>query len=155
MVSTSGRLDGRAIGGVADTMKLRCEVPDSFCDERLENLGRAVRRVLWRRWLRRLYVSGHLANTRLWAPMLSIPGRDALEMANLPHCGQALAAIEAASPRLAFHPLRPAELPRQIRRARMLLRLIRLNERRPRVARRGGSPLSVAGSTPLHGQPST
>ena len=155
VVSTSGRLDGRATGGVADTMKLRCEVPDSFCDDRLENLGRAVRRVLWRRWLRRLYVSRHLSNTRLWAPMLSISAGDASVMAGLPHCGEALAAIEAASPRLTFQPLRPADLPRQIRHARVLLSLIRLSERRPRVARRADSPLSAVAPSPLHGQPST
>ncbi len=155
VVSTSGRLDGRATGGVADTMKLRCEVPDSFCDERLENLGRAVRRVIWRRWLRRLYVSGRLARTTLWAPLLSITRNDALAIAGMPHCGAALAAIEGASPRLAFRPLRPGELLPQIRRAKLLLSLIRLGERRPRAARRADTPLSAAGPSPLHGQPST
>ena len=41
-VVTSGRLEGRAAGGCADTMRLRCEIPDSPCDERLERFDRAL-----------------------------------------------------------------------------------------------------------------
>ena len=55
-VITSGRLIGRAPGGAADTMKLRCDVLDSPCDDRLEPLRLAVKRVLWRRRLRLLHL---------------------------------------------------------------------------------------------------
>ena len=71
-VVTSGRLDGRAAGGAADTMRLRCEVPESPCDERLEPVSRALFRYAWRRGLRRLHATGTLGQTWLWALPLAI-----------------------------------------------------------------------------------
>ena len=125
-VVTSGRLDGRAAGGVADTIKLRCDVPDSPCDDQLERLHHFVRRTLWRRRLRRLHVSGsNLGATWLWAPLLAISRRIARQIAAAPFAGQALAAIEAASPHLAYRPVRPAALPLQIALGRMLLVALR------------------------------
>ena len=53
VVVTSGRLDGRAEGGVADTIKLRCDLPQSPCDDRLERLDRFVWRCLSNRRARR------------------------------------------------------------------------------------------------------
>lgn len=124
VVVTSGRLDGRAVGGAADTIKLRCEVPESPCDARLETLPRALFRFVWRRRLRHLHAAGRLQRTRLWAPWLGVPADDARTIARLPALGAALAAIEAASVRLAYRPLRPAELPRWIRLARALLAVL-------------------------------
>ena len=43
-VTTSGRVYGRAPGGVADTLRLRSETPDAFCDEALEPLPVAIMR---------------------------------------------------------------------------------------------------------------
>ena len=99
-VVTSGRLDGRAIGGVADTIRLRCDVPESPCDDRLERLHTAVARSLWRRRLRRLHEKGRLDAIWSWAKPLAISRHIAREIADMPFAGQALAAIEAASPRL-------------------------------------------------------
>lgn len=45
-VVTSGRLDGRAEGGVADTIRLRCAIPQTPCDNRLERLDRFLARCL-------------------------------------------------------------------------------------------------------------
>ncbi len=115
LVVTSGRLDGRAPGGAADTMKLRCEVPESPCDPRLEPLPRAVFRYAWRRRLRRLQATGRLARTPFWAPWLGIRAEDARIIAGLPTLGAILAAVEAASPRLGYRPLRPRELARHTR----------------------------------------
>ena len=61
----------------------------------------------------------------VWAPLLGIPRHMARDIAAMPFAGQALAAIEAASPRLAFHPVRPSALPRQIAIARWVLRGLR------------------------------
>jgi hypothetical protein len=47
-VVTSGRLIGRADGGVADTMRLRCENPTTACDAFLEPLPTAFMRSYWR-----------------------------------------------------------------------------------------------------------
>jgi len=125
LVTTSGRLDGRAPGGAADTMKLRCEVPESPCDPRLEPLPRAVFRYAWRRRLRRLQATGRLARTPFWAPWLGIRAEDARIIAGLPTLGAILAAVEAASPRLGYRPLRPRELARHTRLANAVSCLLR------------------------------
>ena len=138
-VVTSGRLDGRASGGVADTIKLRCDVPDSPCDDRLERVHHVVARCLWRRRLRRLHADGRLGATWRWAPFLAIPRRTARQIAAARFAGQALAAIEIASPRLAYRPVRPAALPRQIALGRMVLRGLRVLER-PHVVRSRRGP---------------
>ncbi len=121
VVVTSGRLDGRAPGGAADTMRERCTVPEAPCDPRLEPLAAALFRFAWGRRLRRLRATGGLARTGLWAPWLQVPRMDARRIAGLPTLGAVLAAIEAASPLLAARPLRPRALPRQIRAARLVL----------------------------------
>lgn len=141
LVVTSGRLDGRAPGGAADTMKLRCEVPDSPCDPRLEPLPRALFRFAWRRRLRRLHASGRLARTRSWAPWLGLRADDARAIARLPTLGAVLAAVEAASPYLVYRSLRPRALPRHTRWANAALPLLRGAARITQAARpRGAEP---------------
>ena len=69
VVVTSARLDGRACGGVADTIRMRCEDPEAPGDERLEPLANALRRYLWRRRLRRWHAAGALQQpSRLQEP---------------------------------------------------------------------------------------
>jgi len=151
LVVTSGRLDGRAPGGAADTMKLRCEVPESPCDPRLEPLPRALFRYAWRRRLRRLHASGRLGRSRLWAPWLGIRAGHVQAIVRLPALGAVLAAVEAVSPYLAYRPLRPRELPRHTRLASTVLllmrgagrfvRSVRAEEGRPRA--NGRAPVSI------------
>ncbi|TGD98325.1 glycosyltransferase family A protein [Methylobacterium nonmethylotrophicum] len=129
VVVTSGRLDGRAPGGAADTMRRRCDAPESPCDPRLEPLARALFRFAWGRRLRRLHAAGRLERTLLWAPWLGIGRGEARRIARLPTLGARLAAIEGASPLLAFRPLCPGVLPGQIRRARTVLAGLRLGAR--------------------------
>ncbi|UMY18493.1 glycosyltransferase family 2 protein [Methylobacterium organophilum] len=129
VVVTSGRLDGRAPGGAADTMKRRCAIPESPCDPRLETLPRALFRFATRRWLRRLHASGRLARTALWAPWLGLRADRARAIAGLPSLGAVLAVTELESPRLVHHPLRPSQLPGRIRQARACLALLRASQR--------------------------
>jgi hypothetical protein len=121
VVVTSGRLDGRAPGGCADTMRQRCAEPGTPCDPRLEPLARALFRYAWGRRLRRLHGAGRLARTGSWAPWLRVPDAEARRIADLPTLGAILAAVEAASPLLAPRPLRPRALPRHILAARLVL----------------------------------
>ncbi|MDG5708070.1 hypothetical protein, partial [Acinetobacter baumannii] len=72
-VTISARLTGRAPGGVADTIRSRCEEPDALCDARMETFPRVVRRHLWRRQFRRLHGAGRLRTDRAWARALGIP----------------------------------------------------------------------------------
>ncbi len=121
VVTTSGRLLGRARGGVADTIRQRIEAPESVCDDRLEALGRVVLRSLLRRRLRRFHNDGRLKAVRRWMQTaLAVHPDVAYQIAGLTSFGAMHLALQDASPRLTFRPLRPSGLPRQIRRARLL-----------------------------------
>lgn len=143
VVTVSGRLVGRAPGGVADTIRARCEVPDSLCDARLEAVPRALHRYLWRRRLRRLHGSGELATTTAWARKLSIPPADAARIARQPLVGLAVAEIERLSPRLVYRPLGPRHLPRHIRIATLVLAVLRPAASRWNRSRPGAAATST------------
>lgn len=126
LVTVSGRLVGRAPGGVADTIRARCEKPESLCDARLESVPRALVRYAWRRRLRRLHAAGRLGTERGWARALRIAEADAARVAAHPLAGHAVAEAERTSPRLVHRPLGPRQLPGQIRLARAVLPLVRI-----------------------------
>jgi glycosyltransferase involved in cell wall biosynthesis len=112
-VTISARLAGRAPGGVADTIRARCEEPDALCDARMEAFWRVVRRSLWRRRFRRQHGEGVLKRDFAWARRLGIDAAEASRIAGLP-LGQAVAEAERASSRLAYRPIGPRQLPREI-----------------------------------------
>jgi glycosyltransferase involved in cell wall biosynthesis len=126
MVWISARLTGRAPGGVADTIRSRCEEPDALCDARMEAVPRALHRYAWRARLRRLHGQGRLAHDLAWARRLAIPEAEARRIAALPRVGEIVAAVDRASPRLVYRPLMPRQLPGQIRLARLVLPVLRL-----------------------------
>jgi glycosyltransferase involved in cell wall biosynthesis len=124
-VTISARLAGRAPGGVADTIRSRCEEPDALCDARMERFPRAVSRYLWRRRFRRLHAVGARDRGDAWARFLGVAPDEAARIAALP-LGQAIAEAERGSPRLAYRPIGPSQLPGQIRLARVGVTAIRL-----------------------------
>jgi hypothetical protein len=124
-VMTSGRTDGRAPGGVADTLAIRSKEPDAFCDEALEPFRTAFARAAWRGRLRRLHGAGRLALDLNWVEKLEIAPRDVDDLIQEPAFGAIWAAIELRSPRFARRLLRPAELPEQISIARRWLAHLR------------------------------
>lgn len=140
-VTISARLTGRAPGGVADTIRSRCEEPDALCDARMEVFPRCVRRYLWRARFRRMHGVGLLARDTGWAEWLGIGTADAMRIAALP-LGHAIAEAEKASPRLAYKPIGPRQLPGQIRLARLGLVPIRLLTR---LRRKPARPVRAAG----------
>jgi hypothetical protein len=129
-VITSGRTNGRAPGGVADTLAIRSREPEAFCDEALEPFRTAYARPSWRGRLRRLHSAERLALDQNWALKLEIPAREVNGIIQESTFGAAWALIEDRSPLFARRLLRPAELPEQISIARRWL--ARLRE--------GGSP---------------
>ena len=129
VVATSGRLEGRAKGGVADTMRVRCEEPDCACDGRLEPLPRALFRYRWHRRLRALAAAGRLAETGRWAPALGHSPEEAGRLLATGRIGEVIEGVDALSPRLRAPTLRPSELPGQIRLARAALAAYRLRDR--------------------------
>lgn len=129
VVTTSCRLEGRAPGGAADTMRFRRDNPDAECDADIEPLARVVRRALWRGRLRRRY-----AADRAVAPSAGRLGlsRQAMDEVVARHPGfEAFwRAVEATSPRLRREPaLRPSQLPGQIALAHRAIRRLRGRER--------------------------
>jgi hypothetical protein len=120
-VTTSARIEGRAPGGVADTLRLRSDNPDACCDETLEPFRTAIRRAKWRGRLRGLHRVGALAQDNGWMEALAIPLPQARSICLSPSFGAMWSTIESASPLLIRRPLTPAELPRQILGARRAL----------------------------------
>ena len=135
VVTISARLTGRAPGGVADTIRSRCELPDALCDARMEPFPKALFRYAWRARLRRLHATGRLSTEATWTRLLAIPADDARRIAAMPLAGHAIAEAERASPRLGYAPLKPQDLPGQIRLARALLPGVRLATRLRRALR--------------------
>lgn len=122
-VLTSGRLIGRAKGGMADTLQRRITVPDSPCDLRLEPADRAYFRATLRaHWRKRWPALPHDA-----AAMQSLRGVLAVDTASftvarqVPTFEAAWQRLETMSAVLERHCLTPADLPGEILRARTLL----------------------------------
>lgn len=126
-VTTSCRLDGRATGGAADTMRLRREEPDAPCDADMEPLAFVIRRAAWKGRLGRWYAARSAAGPRF-------AGRLGLDWRAMEQCADATPVfepfwrrVEADSPVLRRQPpLRPSQLPAEIARAERALRLLRL-----------------------------
>jgi Glycosyl transferase family 2 len=113
-VITSGRTNGRAPGGVADTLAIRSRKPDAFCDEALEPFRTAFARAAWRGRLRRLHDAGRLGLDQEWAAKLEIPAPEVNDLLKEDAFGAAWRVIGDRSPLFARRLLRPAELPEQI-----------------------------------------
>jgi hypothetical protein len=124
-VITSGRTDGRAPGGVADTLAIRSKEPEAFCDDALEPFRTAFARALWRGRLRRLHAAGRLALAQDWAAQLGLSARHVNDIIKESPFGAAWNIIEDRSSLFARQLLRPAELPGQIAIARRSLSLLR------------------------------
>jgi hypothetical protein len=132
-VITSGRTDGRAPGGVAETLAIRSREPESFCDDALEPFVAAFARAAWRGRLRRLQGAGRLALDQDWVAKLGISAEEASDIIQEPAFGAAWDAIEDRSPLFARRLLRPAELPEQISIARRWLARLRGSDARQDV----------------------
>jgi GT2 family glycosyltransferase len=120
-VITSARTNGRAPGGVADTLAIRSREPDAFCDDALEPFVAAYARASWRGRLRQLYGAGRLALDQDWAAKLEISTRDVNDIVQGSAFGEVWRTIEERSALFARRPLKPAELPQQISTARRWL----------------------------------
>jgi len=106
-VVTSGRLVGRAQGGMADTLCCQHSLPDLPCDPLLEPVASHVFRATLRAQLRALFVPGMSALTL--ARVGGLRMRRGASMA-CAHFGEAWQSIENDFPPLARIPLIPAHL---------------------------------------------
>jgi hypothetical protein len=113
-VVTSGRIKGRAPGGVADTLEIRSREPDAFCDAALEPFHTAFARAAWRGRLRRLHRAGLFSRNLFWAARLRLTQDDLEQIIKEPAFGAAWSEVEHRSPLFAGQLLKPAQLPGQI-----------------------------------------
>jgi GT2 family glycosyltransferase len=121
-VVTSARLVGRAQGGTADAMRLRCSDPDVPGDDCLEPFLAAMRRYLWRRKLRWSHANGRLHEEVGWRRALRLPAKGKWDAPSF--FGALWSHVEANSPPLAKVALRPSEMPAHAILARAALRVL-------------------------------
>jgi hypothetical protein len=123
-VTVSGRIEGRAPGGMADTIRRRLSRPDEFLDPRLEPAADCARRAAGRASLRRAYEEPD-------ADMLSLAIELGLSQDRLSrllrqeYFGAAWEAVEVASHLLRRRQVRVGDLPGQMAAAEAILAQLR------------------------------
>lgn len=118
-VMVSARTEGRAPGGMADTIRRRMIRQDEFADDRLEFAADAFRRADYRRRTRA--ASAAAAALPTLAVDLGIPTHELAFLLGERHFGATWAAVEARTPLLVRRRVRFSDLPRQIAYAKELL----------------------------------
>jgi glycosyltransferase involved in cell wall biosynthesis len=119
VVSVSGRTIGRALGGMADTIRRRIQRQDEFTDEQVEPAADAYRRYDFRGRVRRAWRRQCLRPELAIDLGISLPVLDRMLAARF--FGTAWARVEAASPFLTRRRVLFSELTRQISHALHLL----------------------------------
>lgn len=115
IMPVSGRLEGRAAGGMAETIKRRMQIQDEFADARLEPVMTAYRRSLAKAQFRACW-NGVAPSERLTADLLF----NQTLMSSLLACpffGAAWDVVQARSPVLRRRPLAYAALAHETRQA--------------------------------------
>jgi hypothetical protein len=140
-VLTSGRIFGRARGGMAEAMRHRLREPECPCDPRLEPVDRAYFRARVRALCRVIHASGPpcIEDIAMLSARLHVGVERVARALDTDCFGAAWAELERCSPKLRRDPIRPGQLMHQCARAEALLsRLggthrspVRLNEPRP------------------------
>ena len=119
VVTVSGRLEGRAAGGMADTIKRRISQQDIYTDDQVEPAEMAWRRVVMRATARMAW-SGKSHPGSLAAD-LGLKADTLVQALGSPFFGQAWSAIQHMSPMLRRKQVRFTDLPAEIAEARRIL----------------------------------
>jgi hypothetical protein len=112
-VTVSGRVQGRAPGGMADTIRRRIMQQDEFADPTIEPAGDRFRRLSLRAHARALW-TGLRADSQVLAHALDTSEAVVDRAVSLPFFGLAWAALERECPRLRARRVRFADLTREI-----------------------------------------
>ena len=118
-VTVSGRVAGRACGGMADTIRRRMIAPDPFLDDALEPALDRVRRLRLRNRLRRAQSDAGLLPGL--AAELGWPLRRVHDALELPTFGAAWESLELGCAALAPRPVPAADLEPELARAERVL----------------------------------
>ena len=120
-VTVSGRLHGRAKGGMADTMRRRMSQPDTFLDSNIEHANTRMVRALLRRAVRRAWSEGPHGGQRRLLRSLCLPPGQLRAALNSPTFGLAWHQIETTSPALRHLPVPNGEREAEITRAQRIV----------------------------------
>jgi hypothetical protein len=112
-VVVSGRIEGRAQGGMADTMRRRIVQQDEFVDDRIEPAWAAFYRLRMRRQIHLLWRTPTDVRLYQLARLLAIAPKVLMEAVSTPFFGLAWSRIERASPLLSQRRVRFVDLPRE------------------------------------------
>jgi hypothetical protein len=123
-VSVSGRIQGRSVGGMADTIRRRMIQPDRYLDDRLEPAADCARRARCRAALRLAHGSPFFDRAPL-SRLLRLPRVKLDAILDIPEFGRAWDALEAAAPALHRRRVAVADLPRQMAGADSILAELR------------------------------
>ncbi len=123
-VTVSGRMAGRAPGGMADTIRRRMTRPDPYLDDRLEPAAECARRAWCRGASRRLYCNP-AADAADLAAQLLLPTFILRPLLRTATFGAAWEAVEAASPALRRRLVPVSDLAAQTAAAEAILRHLR------------------------------
>jgi hypothetical protein len=126
-VTTSCRLVGRAVGGMAETMVARIADPDALCDEELLPAFTAFRRLFWRVKLGQWHTRGQLTENGDWINALGLTRRSLSKAILNQDYASIWETLLCKSPCLNSRQLHPLELPGQISCLEKLIRDLRLD----------------------------
>jgi hypothetical protein len=155
-VVVSGRIQGRAAGGMADTIRRRLERPDAFLDDRLEPPADMARRARLRRSLRMAWRSGTdtVESLTPLADALALPAAQLRDVMPSSAFGALWKQVEVMSPVLMRRRI-PARLVRLAitRAAKLRDRLRRTTDLGAYVPEDPGDNLTVAAAALVRGRP--
>ncbi len=121
-VVVSGRIEGRAQGGMADTMRRRILKQDEFVDHRIEPAWAAFYRLRMKRRISLLWEKPSDVRLYQLARLLAIAPKVLMDAVGTPYFGLAWSRIERASPLLSQRRVRFVDLPRETAIARGIYR---------------------------------
>jgi glycosyltransferase involved in cell wall biosynthesis len=122
-VVVSGRIDGRAVGGMADTIRRRLTKSDEVMDERFEPARIATKRAWIRGLLRTIWGAGRSMPNRvaLLSRLSSVVGFEIEALLRSSYFGEAWAQLETSSTALRKSQLRVSDLPNEMQIAGKIL----------------------------------
>lgn len=134
-IHTSGRLLGRAVGGMADALRTRIRVPNTPCDERLECARNAHFRAKLRRALRETFNKASVTGPDRMAVLSAFAlNADEVTWDEEPTTFHAFwERLERTHPRLQRRAITPDRLMAEIKHAERLLTLMDHDSRHPRT----------------------
>ena len=123
-VTVSGRIEGRARDGMADTMRRRIIQQDEFVDDSIEPAWAAFRRLRTKRRFRSLWRRPTKHRLYQLASALALDPAILADAVAAPYFGQGWSQVEQAVPRLSPRRVRFVDLPREMAMAQRIYRYL-------------------------------